>query len=120
MILNDYQELKTLGYNYISPCGLELNAIQSDDAPFVFHTMQDDLLFYAGTKSIRFDPSQICVSKSTGKIYHYLHSKAPYKEQQIGLFKSSVLLEYLYDGLDMEGSTFHYNGISYPLKWIDV
>jgi hypothetical protein len=96
-----------------------MNFVKSEDAPMVFHTLENDTLVYAGTFTTKFDPSQIIVSKSTGRIYHSLRTKAVWKGLEIGLIKSSVVLDQLYDGLDMDSDTFTWKEKQYRFNWID-
>eukprot|EP01135_Chromosphaera_perkinsii_P003424 Nk52_evm48s242 gene=Nk52_evmTU48s242 len=60
-------------FKYISPCGKELNFIEVEDTPYVFHTLKEvdgeDVLIYAGSMSVPFDASQLYMSDE-GRIYH--------------------------------------------------
>jgi hypothetical protein len=105
-------------FQYISPCGVEMNFIKSEDAPMVFHSLKDDVLTFGGSLTRPFDPSQIRVSKSSGRIYHSLDTKAVFKGLGVGLVQSSVVLDQLYQGLDEESNSFTWKGKSYQLQWI--
>lgn len=108
------------GYKYISPCGPEINYIKAHDAPIVFHTLKDSKLVHSGTRTIDFDPNKIFVSKSTGYIYHRLdRDSIDFNGHKIGLLKSSLVMQHLYSGLDMDNSNFEYRGTKFPLYWIE-
>jgi hypothetical protein len=92
---------------------VELNLVKSEDAPIVFHSLNHDRLMYAGTLSVPL--SQFMVSKSTGKIYHRMDSKAIFKQLPIGLMKTSLLWE-LNELMDSDGFTL--NQKRYPFEWI--
>ncbi|KAF9913995.1 hypothetical protein BX616_009175 [Lobosporangium transversale] len=59
-------------YAWQSPCGKEINFVESADTPLVFHGFQDGNLLWAGTQRTPFLPEKLCVSASTGRIYHPL------------------------------------------------
>ena len=59
-------------YPYCSPCGTELNFIRPAATPIVFHSFDssNNTLLYAGTKTQKFQISDLAVSELTGRLYH--------------------------------------------------
>ncbi|KAF9351676.1 hypothetical protein BGX34_000421 [Mortierella sp. NVP85] len=112
-------------YSWISPCGKELNFVEAADTPITFHGLQDGHLLWAGTQRTPFFPNQLCVSASTGRIYHPLPrplqapleaSMGPGKQHQgcnFGLLKSSMVLSELAAGL--EHDSVLWQGSRFPL-----
>ncbi|KAI8901367.1 hypothetical protein BC833DRAFT_577924 [Globomyces pollinis-pini] len=64
---NDQRNQYYPEYQYISPCGREMNYVKSLDAPIVFHKLIDNQLHYAGSLTIPFKP-ELYVSNTTGRI----------------------------------------------------
>lgn len=56
-------------YNYVSPCGRELNFVRAEDTGLVFQRLEEGQLFYAPALSVPFQPEQLCVSDD-GRLYH--------------------------------------------------
>lgn len=87
-------------YPYVSPCGSkELNFIRPAATPIVFHTFdkENSALVYAGTKTQRFQASDLAISKETGRVYHrcsHMESRASSQEkpQQYALVRSAVVV----------------------------
>ncbi|KAI8928707.1 hypothetical protein BC831DRAFT_447125 [Entophlyctis helioformis] len=112
-------------YEYVSPCGREMNYVQAADAP-VRAAGQQHLLVFAGTMTCGFDPSRVHVSRSSGRLYHPLPDGALLPtatlyaaiHPPLGLIKSSLVLSRLADGLDMDSGTLVLDGNTYPLHWI--
>ncbi|MCB1194072.1 MAG: DUF4505 family protein [Leptospiraceae bacterium] len=73
-------------YPYMSPCGKEMNFIKVADIPFVFFKLNDNLLFYAPTLFVEFQPDQLSYSES-GILYH------PLNNVSIGRLHTKLLLE---------------------------
>ncbi|KAJ3133789.1 hypothetical protein HDU90_005627 [Geranomyces variabilis] len=59
---------------YVSPCGREINYVQVEDSPIVFHDLSPDgqYLTYAGTLKHPFSPEALYLSRTTGRLYHSL------------------------------------------------
>ncbi|XP_040575027.1 UPF0598 protein CG30010 [Lepeophtheirus salmonis] len=70
------------GFNFISPCGPEINFIRCEDTPIVFtHIVPDDdedlLLYNHGNEklNVSFNPENIYMVPSSGRIYYPTQSK---------------------------------------------
>eukprot|EP00055_Hartaetosiga_balthica_P013188 m.66581 g.66581 ORF g.66581 m.66581 type:complete len:242 (-) comp8194_c1_seq1:60-785(-) len=67
-------------FPYLSRCGRELNFLNCDDTPFVFHSLrkQDEAeasqngweLVFAGTCTTPFIPEKLTMDEETGRLYH--------------------------------------------------
>nr|KAJ3419326.1 hypothetical protein HK105_007086 [Polyrhizophydium stewartii] len=116
------------GFEYVSPCGKEMNYVRAADAPIVFHDLDSQgLLWFAGSKTHPFDPSQIFVSRGNGYFYHPLPAGSPLPtptrlaalDTPLGLIKSSAVLSHLASGADMESGTVTLHGRSYKINFIE-
>ncbi|KAI9105514.1 hypothetical protein DFS34DRAFT_15004 [Phlyctochytrium arcticum] len=128
--LND--TYKENGFGFVSPCGPEMNYVEVEDAPIVFHdlTADDTKLMYAGTKSHPLDPSCLYMSLSSGRLYHPLpghldlaplwqrNSSARKDMPQLGLLKSSLVLGRFFGGLDVDREAVTWEGQEYKLNFI--
>jgi len=56
-------------YQYVSPCGVELNFVRAEDRGMVFTKLSDEKLYYAPSLSVPFDPSSLRISDA-GRVYH--------------------------------------------------
>jgi len=80
-----------------------------------------DQLRWAGTRQIEFKPDQLCISASTGRLYHPLpspferpdNSTVPPHVYTHGLIKSSLVLSELAN--DLGHDTFQWRGETFPL-----
>ena len=57
------------GYNFLSPCGRELNFVRAADTALVFSRLSEDRFFYAPSLSVPFDKTALMVSPQ-GRMYH--------------------------------------------------
>ncbi|KAG9324781.1 hypothetical protein KVV02_005372 [Mortierella alpina] len=98
-------------YTWQSPCGKEVNFVEAADTPVVFHGLRDGQLMWAGTLKTPFLPDRLCVSESSGRLYHPLPASMtiqPTSEDNdanglgLGLLKSSMVLSELAAGLDQD------------------
>jgi Domain of unknown function (DUF4505) len=113
-------EVKHEGYTHISPCAGELNWVRVSDCPIVFHSLDGDSLVYAGTRSVKFKPDQLLVSKASGRFYHPIEdgmAGPAWTDRKIGLIKSALVQSHLSETIEMEDHTFSLNGKRYPLKF---
>ncbi|KAF9959072.1 hypothetical protein BGZ70_008981 [Mortierella alpina] len=112
-------------YTWQSPCGKEINFVEAADTPVVFHGLRDGQLMWAGTLKTPFLPDKLCVSKSSGRLYHPLPESMivqPSAEGSdasslgLGLLKSSVVLSELAAGLDQD--SIEWKGQRFALRRI--
>ena len=125
------------GYDYISPCGIEMNWIKAHDCPIVFKRISPSSesgskssindhnldwckqynLEWAGTMKTVFEPSKLVKSKSTGGLYHPLPTVGCKLNRGYGLLESrlviSVFGDIIEDGIDSNGKENCY------LRWGD-
>jgi Domain of unknown function (DUF4505) len=114
-------------YPFLSPCGEELNFIRPAATPIVYHTFReyDQCLLFGGNLEHAFDPTQLAISSTTGRMYHRFTSKnknitnSQGREQSLsyGLIRSSIavaLSEKIGFG---EESSFIYND-EYKIEWL--
>lgn len=123
-------KLRTLGYEFVSPCGIERNYIKSEASVLVFQSLTSKGEFfsslsieskltcqsftglsYAGYSTIPFDPSNLRVDPESGYLYH--PSPLPNQRRQrsgqlisqfgpYSLLRSSLVLDNFADSLEME------------------
>lgn len=115
-------------FPFVSPCGRELNFLQCDDKPIVYHSIIEstdnstaDMLTINGAESnltYPFQPQKLCMFPVTGRIYH----PADQRYGGIGLIKSSLGIEISqhFEFKDRNHETdppshFHWNGTIYEL-----
>ncbi|GJJ76195.1 hypothetical protein EMPS_08554 [Entomortierella parvispora] len=109
-------------YPWQSPCGKEFNFVEAEDTPIVFHSLIQGQLRWAGTRETEFKPDQLCISASTGRIYHPLpspferpdNSTVPPHAYTHGLIKSSLALSEMAN--DLSHDSFHWRGETFPLQ----
>jgi hypothetical protein len=128
LVYNDQSNPFYPEFQYKSLCGPEVNYVRAEDAPVVFHTLHNDNLVFAGTFTFKFSPAAVHVSKSTWRFYHPL-PQVPREYPSpctrdgmhigLGLLKSQLVLNHLYEGFSDEGTTIRYRGAEYPFVWID-
>jgi hypothetical protein len=134
-------------FKWLSRCGKEMNFIEVEDKPVVFHKLVkptrtgdssnevNPFLLWGGDLKVSFDPGKIHVG-SNGRVYHpgpklggtfYKHASTRSSsifdvneedpsEQELGLIKSSVVVNDLVDNLDFEKMLVYWNRRSYPLN----
>lgn len=73
-------------YDFVSPCGDEMNFTKAADTPIVFKSLQDGRLSYAPGLSVDFIPESLRFSDS-GTLYH------PAPLGKFGRLKAGLLLE---------------------------
>jgi len=56
-------------YQYLSPCGREMNFVRAADTGVVFNRMEGESLVYAHNLRMSFQPSKLKIS-SEGRVYH--------------------------------------------------
>lgn len=114
------------GYQWISPCGPELNLIRTQDTPIVYHELsQDGKLRWAGTKLEAFRPEELVVDPSNGYVYHPSPSRpnsrskivdktSPYGKHS--LLGSNLVLSRFAEGLEIDPDQFH-RGQGGSIEW---
>ncbi|GAK66206.1 uncharacterized protein PAN0_012d4428 [Moesziomyces antarcticus] len=117
------------GYEWISPCGPELNLIRSQDAPIVFRELSDDgMLRWAGTLQETFEPDKLVVDPNNGYVYH--PSPQPTRRRwqtrddstevqrygALSLLGSNLVLSRLAEGLDIDPDAFEH-GVGGSIEW---
>jgi hypothetical protein len=109
------QSYRDKGYKWLSPCGRELNFMEAQDSPIVFHNLVSGKLYWGGDLQTDFDPDNVSLSESTGRLYH------PYpveyqKLPGLALLSSSLVLGQL--SQEMHDDHFIYKGNAYALRKI--
>ncbi|TKY88653.1 hypothetical protein EX895_002284 [Sporisorium graminicola] len=121
------QQGNSQGYEWVSPCGPELNLVRCQDAPIVYRELGEDdgMLKWAGSLSEPFRPDQLVVDPSNGYVYHpspqpssRRGSKASTGEQygSLSLLGSSLVLSKLAEGLEIDPDVFD-RGIGGSIEW---
>ncbi|CAO3572820.1 unnamed protein product [Mortierella alpina] len=112
-------------YTWQSPCGKEVNFVEAADTPVVFHGLRDGQLMWAGTLKTPFLPDKLCVSESSGRLYHPLPESMIMQPSPkgsdasnlgLGLLKSSMVLSELASGLDQD--SIEWKGQRFALRQI--
>ncbi|EPQ27902.1 uncharacterized protein PFL1_04646 [Pseudozyma flocculosa PF-1] len=129
------------GYEWLSPCGPELNFVKTQDTPIVFRELTSTgKLHYAGSLQHDFAPDSLHVDPSTGYLYHpspdptsdsvrtrRRAKSKPDSAQRYGRFSllsSSLVLQHLAHDLEIDPDQFHagdagsvqWQGTRYPLR----
>ncbi|KAJ9474495.1 hypothetical protein PHBOTO_004970 [Pseudozyma hubeiensis] len=123
------------GYEWISPCGPELNLVRCQDTPIVYRELIDDggdtgMLKWAGNLWEPFQPEKLVVDPSNGYVYH--PSPRPSQrwsrrskegegqgEQRYGslsLLGSNLVLSTLAEGLEIDPDAFE-KGSGGSIEW---
>lgn len=123
------------GYEWISPCGPELNLVRCQDTPIVYRELIDDggdtgMLKWAGNQWEPFQPEKLVVDPSNGYVYH--PSPRPSRrrsrgskeaedegEQRYGslsLLGSNLVLSTLAEGLEIDPDAFE-KGSGGSIEW---
>lgn len=103
-------------YQYISPCGKEINYIKHDDkmACIGFTSFDYNNLYYGGDQlTTVFNPSSIVINKTNGRIYHPVYGHK-HLSQHYGLLHSNIASE-LSSHINITSDS-HNNDI-YQLNW---
>lgn len=116
------------GYEWISPCGPELNLIRTQDTPIVYRELSDDgRLRWAGTLTEPFRPDELMVDPENGYVYHPCpqptnrRSKKSEGERQsrygqLSLLGSNLVLSRLAEGLEIDPDAFE-KGSGGSIEW---
>lgn len=114
------------GFQWISPCGPELNLIRTQDTPIVFHELSEDgNLRWAGTRQESFRPDELMVDPTNGYVYHPSPLRpnsrrkgtdraSPYGKYS--LLGSNLVLSRFADGLEIDPDVFH-EGQGGSIEW---
>ncbi|KAJ1042363.1 hypothetical protein NDA10_002286 [Ustilago hordei] len=118
------------GYEWISPCGPELNLLRSQDTPIVYRELseEDGMLKWAGTLTEPFLPEKLVVDSSNGYVYH--PSPQPSRRRRKGaegtetgskygslsLLGSNLVLSRLAEGLEIDPYAFE-KGLGGSIEW---
>lgn len=124
------------GYQWISPCGPELNLVRCQDTPVVYRELgvEDGMLKWAGSLEEPFQPDKLVVDPKNGYVYHPSpqHSRRrgsgnsnveASKYGSLSLLGSNLVLSRLAEELDIypekfdqgEGGSIEWNGRRYRL-----
>lgn len=114
------------GYEWISPCGPELNLVRCQDTPIVFRELglEDEMLKWAGSLTEPFQPEKLVVDPETGYVYH--PSPQPSRRRKgreedskygpLSLLGSNLVLSRLADGLEIDPDAFE-KGKGGSIEW---
>mmetsp|Transcript_7545 Transcript_7545/g.15659 ORF Transcript_7545/g.15659 Transcript_7545/m.15659 type:complete len:244 (-) Transcript_7545:419-1150(-) len=124
-------------YSHISPCGREMNFIESADTvsgPFVFRDLIEiggggkgrTLLAYGGESTQPLRPDGLVISEETGRMYHPLErggkrlpDQAPVDSEELGLIRSHLALALSEHIVFREPlNLFVWRGQEFPIKKI--
>eukprot|EP00924_Labyrinthula_sp_SR-Ha-C_P014355 snap_masked-scaffold_20-processed-gene-3.4-mRNA-1 protein AED:0.43 eAED:0.44 QI:0/0/0/1/1/1/2/0/212 len=108
---------KFLDYDFISPCGKEMNFIRPADTPIVFTELKGNQLFFTNRLfNSLFDPSKIHICSSTFRVYHPLiehtDSSLPKKllknfDKELCLLSSHLAVEVGKNFIEVDGEFFY-------------
>lgn len=117
------------GYEWISPCGPELNLVRCQDTPIVYRELGDDgMLKWAGSFTEPFRPDALVVDPSNGYVYHpspqpsrrrLMQNKDGNAESRYGslsLLGSNLVLSRLAEGLEIDPDGFE-QGRGGSIEW---
>lgn len=122
------------GYEWISPCGPELNLVRCQDTPIVYRELVDHngvggMLKWAGSLWEPFQPDKLIVDPSNGYVYHPCpqpsrrrrgpRSSDVETEQRYGglsLLGSNLVLSQLAEGLEIDPDAFE-KGLGGSIEW---
>mmetsp|Transcript_2081 Transcript_2081/g.2380 ORF Transcript_2081/g.2380 Transcript_2081/m.2380 type:complete len:152 (+) Transcript_2081:425-880(+) len=110
-------------YEYISPCGNEMNFIRPADTPICFNELRDGELVYAQTMTQRFEPDMLHFCTDTERLYHPLFNHKRLRDNlclisshlAIKLSATFVPLESCHSGIG-----YDYNGTTFPVLTTSV
>lgn len=117
------------GYQWISPCGIEMNYVMVEDVPLVYTTLTTTIISDthsdertskallgwpgSGEKTV-FDPSKITLDQETGRLYHPLPASCADRFRgTLGLLESRMVMREFASSL--QDDCFIWNGVAYPL-----
>ncbi|SJX64788.1 uncharacterized protein SRS1_15213 [Sporisorium reilianum f. sp. reilianum] len=115
------------GYEWISPCGPELNLVRCQDTPIVYRELGEDdgMLKWAGSLVEPFRPDSLVVDPSNGYVYHpspqpssRRRSKTSSAERygSLSLLGSNLVLSRLAEGLEIDPDAFD-RGVGGSIEW---
>lgn len=117
------------GYEWISPCGPELNLVRCQDTPIVYRELseQDGMLKWAGSLLEPFRPDQLLVDPANGYVYHPCPQSTRRKQRSareatqprygpVSLLGSNLVLSRLAEGLDIDAEAFE-QGEAGSIAW---
>nr|CDI55202.1 conserved hypothetical protein [Melanopsichium pennsylvanicum 4] len=117
------------GYEWISPCGPELNLVRTQDTPIVYTELDDDgLLKWAGTLTEPFQPEQMVVDPENGYVYHPSPKRQNRRRNksdtsqdvkrygELSLLGSNLVLSRLAEGLEIDAELFE-KGVGGSIEW---
>ncbi|KAI5476374.1 UPF0598 protein C8orf82-like protein [Pseudohyphozyma bogoriensis] len=124
----DANRYRKEGYEFVSPCGPEVNYVKPDDSALVFQKLVPQGLTYAGTLIEPFQPSTLLVDPDSGYLYHpsprqksrRSSATSPTTSQygEYSLLRSSLVLEAFASSLRMEderGGSFEWEGKTWEI-----
>lgn len=120
------------GYEWISPCGPELNLVRCQDTPIVYRELLDHddgggKLKWAGNLWEPFQPDKLVVDPSNGYVYHP-SPQPPNRRKKVddgekgqkygslSLLGSNLVLSKLAEGLEIDADAFE-RGIGGSIEW---
>ncbi|SPO30950.1 uncharacterized protein UTRI_05426_B [Ustilago trichophora] len=116
------------GYEWISPCGPELNLVRCQDTPLVYRELSEEgMLKWAGSLIEPFRPDQLMVDPSNGYVYHPSPRPSSRRRQggekekeskygKLSLLGSNLVLSRLADGLEIDPDAFE-RGQGGSIEW---
>lgn len=117
------------GYEWISPCGPELNLVRCQDTPIVYRELSDHdgggMLKWAGSLQEPFRPDALVVDPSNGYVYHPSPQQSSRRRSQpsevqrygsLSLLGSNLVLSRLAEGLDIDPDAFE-RGVGGSIEW---
>ena len=105
-------------YEFISPCGKEMNFIRPADTPICFNELKDGKLWYAAASmSEEFDPAALTYCLETHRLYHPVRKHAHLKGS-FALISShlAVRLSATFEPLDSGDVAFRYQDKVYVIE----
>eukprot|EP00287_Rhodomonas_sp_CCMP768_P017109 CAMPEP_0202811960 /NCGR_PEP_ID=MMETSP1389-20130828/3687_1 /ASSEMBLY_ACC=CAM_ASM_000865 /TAXON_ID=302021 /ORGANISM="Rhodomonas sp., Strain CCMP768" /LENGTH=145 /DNA_ID=CAMNT_0049483215 /DNA_START=157 /DNA_END=594 /DNA_ORIENTATION=+ len=84
-------------YQYVSPCGKELNFVRAEDTGIVFHQLAGNRLVYAADLSVPYQPEKLCISED-GRLYH------PAPEIGLGLIASGLVASAFQEHIEVDSN----------------
>ncbi|SPO29604.1 uncharacterized protein UTRI_05426 [Ustilago trichophora] len=117
------------GYEWISPCGPELNLIRCQDTPLVYRELSEEgMLKWGGSLTEPFRADELMVDASNGYVYHPSPRPSRRRGKQGGekekesrcgklsLLGSNLVLSRLADGLEIDADAFE-RGQGGSIEW---
>lgn len=119
--------LRSKGWEFISPCGLEVNYLKPDSSVVVYQSLVDNQLHWAGSLKRTFDPSALLLADNTGYLYHpspprpsrrSTPSTSPSPYGEYSLLSSKIIEQHFETSLEMEedgSASFVWRGKRYSI-----